>query len=331
MDENKQLVSIIIPIFNVEAYLSKCISSISEQTYKNLEIILVDDGSTDKSYEICEEWARVDHRIVVIHKKNGGLSDARNAGLNKAKGEYVSFIDSDDFIHPKMIQILLTACIEYASEIAICGYKDVIDDNPTMGIENCAKYTTFSSEEAFDGFLENRDGNFVVAWNKLYSKNLFNDLRYPKGKIHEDCFTTYRLLLRAKKVVYVDKILYFYRYRPGSIMRVTDVEREYDIVEAYDEIKRFIQNSYSKKFDMAECQYILANLSVINKAKRYSDNPKINICRKNIKNSSYLKNKRLKHVQKLRAFLFCSMPRFYIRINNVLIKKWKNKTIPEYL
>ena len=212
-----ELISVIIPIYNVERYLEKSIESVIGQSYKNLEIILVDDGSTDESGKMCDEIAKKDKRIKVIHKKNGGLSDARNAGIEVAKGKYLGFIDSDDYIDKYFYETLYTVLKKYNADISMCNYKKVYTDFEENNAKLEHKEQVFNSKQALRelllfGKIEN------YAWNKLYRKELFEKVRYPVGKKMEDIGTTYLTIKNSKTVVVTDYIGYFYRQRKGSIM-----------------------------------------------------------------------------------------------------------------
>ena len=218
---NNYLVSVIVPIYNVQNYLQKCIDSIKAQTYKNLEIILVDDGSPDGCGEICERNKKLDSRIKVVHKENGGLSDARNAGMCIATGSYYVFIDSDDFIHKSMIEELVKAVSETGADIAVCNFKNVSEDDSidTDKELSCGPYKIFSQDEdKLRAFYGDTCTQFTVAWNKIYPASFFKDIEYPKGKVHEDEFTTYKLLEQSSKVAYIDTPLYYYVSRQSSIM-----------------------------------------------------------------------------------------------------------------
>lgn len=203
----EELISVIVPIYNVEKYLNKCIESIINQSYSNLEIILVDDGSKDSSGIMCDSYILKDKRIKVIHKENGGLSDARNVGLDKAKGEYIVFIDSDDWIDEKMIEILYNIIKKNNSDISICDYFLAYNEEIQTQKEDI-EIINLSNIEALKTIYDKDLGVcMIVAWNKLYKRNLFkDDIRYPYGKIHEDEFTTYKLLYKAKKnIIYKSK------------------------------------------------------------------------------------------------------------------------------
>lgn len=220
--EGSLLVSIIIPVYNVEEYLECCLDSVIRQTYTNIEIILVDDGSTDGSSGICDDYAQKDGRIVVIHKANGGLSDARNKGLEIATGQYVTFIDSDDCVNLSYVERLISIIEKNDADISICWRKNVDDsfnayncsekENEAIVLDNrlCVKESYFSKYKGIN----------ATAWSKMYKTSLFHDnnITYPVGELHEDVFTTYKLLFYAIKVVYIDDTLYYYRQRSGSIM-----------------------------------------------------------------------------------------------------------------
>ena len=237
----EELVSIIVPIYKIENYLDRCISSIVSQSYKNLEIILVDDGSPDKCPKICDDWLVKDSRIKVIHKKNGVLSDARNKGLNVASGKYISFIDGDDWISNDFYQILYKALIEYDAQISASEVIWVYDDNQK---KEEFKYNkkVFSPEEALQTLL-NGKGFYAVTWNKLYKKSLFNDVKFPVGKLHEDEFVTYKLIDKANKLILCKNTNYYYRQRQGSIMKEWSL-KHLDVLEAYFERNNFLKSKY---------------------------------------------------------------------------------------
>lgn len=237
----ESLISVIVPVYNVEEYLNECISSIVNQTYKNLEIILVDDGSTDKCPYICDDWKNKDDRIVVIHKKNGGLSDARNKGLDVAKGEYVSFIDSDDWISNDFYQVLFNALYEKNAQISASEVIWVYDNYQNKE-EFQYNNIVFSPEEALQTLLKGR-GFYAVAWNKLYKKALFDGIKFPIGKLHEDEFVTYKLIHKADKLVLCKNTNYYYRQRQGSIMKEWS-SKHLDVLEAYFERNNFLKLNY---------------------------------------------------------------------------------------
>lgn len=211
----KDLISIIVPVYNVEKYVTRCLESIARQDYRNIEIIIVDDGSNDRSGEICDEFEKEEKRAKVFHKKNGGLSDARNFGINKARGEWIIFVDSDDYVNKKYISKMYNALKSENIDIVVCGYNDEIPQKMVL-----------SGEEATIRLLTKQENIDIVAWNKLYKKKLFvnNEIFFPKGKIHEDTLTTYKILSKARKVAYVPEALYRYVQREDSITKEEDVE-----------------------------------------------------------------------------------------------------------
>ena len=195
----EELVSVIVPIYKVEPYLKKCVDSIRNQTYKNLEIILVDDGSPDECPKMCDDFAKEDNRIKVIHRKNGGLSAARNSGLEIATGKYIGFVDSDDYIHSKMYEILVGRLEEKSADLAVCRVQDVFEIGEEEALSTEEKVETMTNVEALKSIYGNWGTDMVVAWNKLYKRELFEELRYNEGKVHEDEFMIHKVLYNVKK------------------------------------------------------------------------------------------------------------------------------------
>lgn len=213
------LISIIVPIYKVESYLRRCLESIINQTYSNLEIILVDDGSPDSCPQICDEYAAKDSRIIVIHKKNGGLSDARNAGLDICKGEYVYFIDSDDFITLNAISVLYNACEKYNADIAVGDYYSFSTGSNIPIQKSIFSFKTISFEDAVK--MQATHGHtftqIVAAWNKLIRASIAKKFYFPKGVLCEDNFITFKYFYKTKAIV-VNAILYYYQNRKDSIV-----------------------------------------------------------------------------------------------------------------
>lgn len=208
----KPQISIIVPVYNVKAFLSECVESLLAQTYRDFEIILVDDGSTDGSEKLVDDFKRQDDRIHAIHQKNAGLSAARNAGIKKAKGDYLAFVDSDDSVAPTFLEELHNVLQSSHADIAVCGYDSKLPQS-----------TTLSGEDAAVQLLTKQENLDILAWNKLYKKSLFLEygIFFPEGKIHEDNLTTYKLYAVAQKVVFLPKTLYHYRQRSDSITSKT--------------------------------------------------------------------------------------------------------------
>lgn len=237
------LISVIVPIYKVEEYLDRCVRSIAEQTYSDLEIILVDDGSPDGCPAICDAWAEKDARIKVIHKENGGLSDARNAGIEIATGEYVAFIDSDDSIEPDFIQKLYDAITEYNADVAECAVLYVDESGNTLRERNSAPMTEMGKIEALRRLVL-EDGVYQTVWNKLYRREVVADIPFAVGKYHEDEFWTYQVFDRIEKLAVVHDSLYNYLQRGSSIIGVGYNIRRLDGLEA-----RFLRMKHLQKYD----------------------------------------------------------------------------------
>ncbi|MCR2822026.1 glycosyltransferase [Lederbergia panacisoli] len=238
----KPEVSIIVPVFNVEDYLVRCIESIISQTIKNIEIILVNDGSTDKSGQICDKYAIVDQRIKVIHKENGGLSSARNAGIKIASGFYLGFVDSDDYINPNMYKNLYELCQKTDSDIGVCRFGREINGN--MATEFQEKMVIeLDNIKAMRQLFRGELYRFSVC-NKLFKKPCFENIMFPEGRIHEDLSTSYKFFTNAKKVVYTSEIGYIYVKRDGSILTSKFNEKRLDAFLGWDEIIPFMTKNY---------------------------------------------------------------------------------------
>ena len=217
--EQKPLISVIVPVYNVAAYLPRCIDSILAQTYANLEILLVDDGSTDDSGFICDEYAKKDTRIRVLHKENGGLSSARNAGLDAAAGQYIGFVDSDDWIEPEMYSQMLALMEKNDAQMVCAGRYDVDSETGEKTVGLCPDREELVSGETLAGRIFLWDHCDSSACDKLCRRELFDGIRYPEGKTSEDIPVTYRLALKAQRVVLCDKPFYNYFHRSGSISK----------------------------------------------------------------------------------------------------------------
>ncbi len=246
-----KLISVIVPIYNVEKYLTKCIESIINQTYKNLEIILVDDGSPDNCPIICDEYAKKDSRIKVIHKKNGGLSDARNYGMSLATGEYISFIDSDDYIDENMYEQMVTALIDNNADIVSCAINDVYNDKiETKNI----KQELYNTELAIKDLLLEINLTQTV-WNKLYKKEIIEGITFEKYKINEDDFWTYQIIANSKRIITINKPFYYYIHRESSIMGQGYSEKNLDGLEARYKQYEFIKKNYPNLVFIARKEY----------------------------------------------------------------------------
>jgi len=238
------LISVIVPVYKVEPYLDKCISSIANQTYKNLGIILVDDGSPDNCPAMCDAWAEKDSRIRVIHKPNGGLSDARNAGMAVATGELMAFVDSDDWIVPDMYEYLYQRLTEDNSDIAACGVQMVWEDKKLCRMLTRTGSCVLNQEEAMQAIIEESWLKQPV-WYKIYKTALVRDILFPKGKYHEDVFWSYQAVGSAQKVSVSDYIGYYYLQHGGSIMGEGYSLKRLDAVEAKAQRCAYIQERFS--------------------------------------------------------------------------------------
>ena len=221
------IISVIVPVYKVEDYLDRCVESILAQTFADFELILVDDGSPDDCPTICDAWAEKDKRIKVIHKENGGLSDARNVGFAASCGEWISFIDSDDYVHPAMLQALYDAVQKFGVKVSACGFTrtegEPLEENPD---------TTANLWSAEDFYLK-RNVNATVAWGKLYHRSVV--LPYPVGKLHEDEFVTYRILFACEQIAIIDAALYGYFYNYAGIIRSAWSIKRLDTLAAFEE------------------------------------------------------------------------------------------------
>lgn len=251
-----ELISVIIPVYNIEDYVEKCVNSVISQTYTNVEIILVDDGSTDQSGEICDRIAQTDKRITVFHKKNGGLSDARNYGLEHADGEWVGFVDGDDYIHPQMYEILYWMAERYHTDAAACQFErdpKPEDENRVYNNFNDLSVHTFSAEEA----IEDPFRVLVTAWNKIYKREVFSTIRFPVGRLHEDEFVFHELMWKSGRISVVDKGLYYYIVRDSSIMETMSDKRIEDALAALSQRIRFAEEKKLGVLDSVVDRYCM--------------------------------------------------------------------------
>ncbi len=244
------MLSIIVPVYKVEPYIRQCVDSIIAQTYRDLEILLIDDGSPDRCGEICDEYAEKDNRVRVFHTENRGLSAARNLGICEASGEYIAFVDSDDWIEPDMYETLLENLEATKAEICCCGsvieYKD--------GSRNALPAASvFSSNEAVRAVVIGRLSS--SAWDKIFSKDLFSHIRFPEGHVFEDIRTLYRLYLESKRITVVPRAFYHYRQRSGSIMQNRSMPYLIEDWNAHKERYLFFRNSeeFKNDTDIIDC------------------------------------------------------------------------------
>lgn len=281
-------ISIVVPVYNVEDFIHDCIQSILDQTFKNFELILVNDGSTDKSGAICDEYAEKDQRIRVIHKENGGQSSARNSGIDAAKGNYIGFIDSDDWIDPEMYKILYTKLVENSADITACNLMQYDKDADKNLYCNKTDDVSYDRDSAMDELYLNERLTFSPC-NKLYKKNLFEGIRFKEGYILEDMDFSYRMMHQAKKVYYTGQALYNYRYNEKSTMRKVFSKKRLDEFEVRKNMYLFYQKNYPNRANELYAEWFLTGLMLYISIEKYYQQEKkqykylINIDRKKLK------------------------------------------------
>lgn len=262
-------ITIVIPVYNVKDYLRECLDAIVGQSYTNIEIIVVNDGSTDGSADICEEYVEIDNRIILINQPNSGLSKARNSAIDIASGDYITFVDSDDSIASCFVEKMVNAAIDTHCDIAVCqAYK--IDENS----RKLEEYTHVSADKIIVGsdkcMGEYLGQNYIgaTAWGKLYKRGLFSKIRYPEGKYHEDIWTTCKLIGSAEIIAVLSDALYYYRMREGSITNVKFTSRHLDYVESKIECHHYVSKQFPHYYRYTAAGIICgANKILINMVK----------------------------------------------------------------
>ena len=313
------MISVIVPVYLVEKYLNRCIDSILAQTYEDFELILVDDGSPDNCGKICDGYAKKDSRIIVIHKENGGLSDARNAGLDwmfeNSKSEWVSFVDSDDWVHPQYLEVLFSKAVETKNELIVCDYEnfredDIVSPSPVKDVA-----VTESAPEDFfceSSFIE------TVTWAKLYHRDCFNSIRFPFGKIHEDNFVTYRIIFSQQSVLHVEIPLYYHLNNPEGISNSRCIPKHMPVFEAYrQQIDFFEENGYSKakeKIVVHSADIMCKHIRIAKSTDKYQNYAKIirQMLRSHI--NTYRNYESVRRNQKFYSYAY---PKRYLFINQI--------------
>ena len=241
---NNDLISIIVPVYNVEKYIARCIETIIQQSYKNIEILLIDDGSTDESGKICDDFGKKYNNISVVHQRNQGLSKTRNVGIEMAKGKYIGFVDSDDYIERDMYEILYKNMVKYDADISVCDYIEI-----TGNMKNVKKTNTNFETIIYDN-LETKIKELLTeetlnnyAWNKLYNRELFNKIRFKENIKFEDVDIMYKLFYRANKIVYTSYVGYNYVQRYDSIMKTIDNNAIENLMDATNERYFFVEKN----------------------------------------------------------------------------------------
>lgn len=270
VSDKNPLISVVIPVYNVEEYIERCVDSVISQTYKNIEIILVDDGSPDNCPKICDDYAKKDKRVKVIHKKNGGLSDARNAGINIAKGKYISFIDSDDYVEKEYIKVLYETLIKYNADMSISSHE-AIYDNGTIIDNSTNEEEVFTPEIIFKRILYS-DGIDLSAWAKLYKIELFSDIKYPVGRIFEDAATTYKLIDKSQIIAVKSVPTYKYMIRSNSISNCSFSPKKMDLIISTKEMCDYIKKNYPALSPACDRRLAYAYLSTLSQLANTNDN-----------------------------------------------------------
>lgn len=312
----KELISVIVPIYNMENYLKRCVDTIINQSYSNLEIILVDDGSKDASPKICDEYLKVDNRIKVYHKKNGGLSDAKNFGLKRATGKYVGFVDADDWIDEDMYSNMYSELKATNSNIVICGRYIEYEDGKTEKWYN--KNKLIMNKEQSLIYLNSFYNFDMASWDKLYEKRIFENIEFPYGKKCEDAYTTYLLFDKADKITYIPKCFYHYFQRKGSISRNDKINMDY--IYAAEEQMEFLMKKYPHLKPIAETNYVFAVKSIfqVSIERNIKLTKEFNIKKKRMRKyyKSILNNKYISQKKKITYMMFA----FFSPIYKFLLK-----------
>lgn len=266
------LISIVVPIYNIKEYLVGCVNSILEQSYKNIEIILVDDGSKDGSGNICDEYAKKDHRIRVIHQKNGGLSEARNAGINAAGGQYITFVDGDDALDTDAIKYLYKLQEKKQADISICAFA-MVSGKKIKNIGSQYRTKTLNPSQCLERMLMG-EGFDLTAWGKLYPKSFFDKIKFPANKLHEDVGTTYKLVMRSKKIAYGPDPKYLYYQRKNSIVQSNFSVKKMDLICLTDEMCDEIDARYPELKNVTNRRRVRARIAILARVcgdKRFAD------------------------------------------------------------
>ena len=258
-------ISVIVPVYNVKLYLHKCVDSILNQTYQNIEVLLIDDGSTDGSSDICDSYTEKDSRIKVVHKKNGGLSSARNTGLDMATGEYILFVDSDDYIDIEMIRRLYDALVKTGADMSVCNIRMVgVDGLTTFPYpENVVRDEEMDEALYWRKVYEPNAICYVVAWNKLYQKHIWEKNRYPVGKLNEDEYVLHQILQKCRKITGISYVGYNYVIREDSIMSQKGKKANFDVFDGW--MERIVYLKSSNQYEKVQKQLSVYCVELINR------------------------------------------------------------------
>lgn len=255
-------ISIIVPVYNCAKYLKSCVTSLLSQTYQNLEIVFINDGSADDSLELLQSYAKSDSRIKVISQKNQGLSAARNTGLKNSTGEYVTFVDGDDQIEPAMIYSMVNTLLQEKADIVACSFKELYPSGKVVGFSHNHKPQVFDTKDALKAMLKEQ-GFMVSATMKLFPLNYFKDVKFPISKLHEDVGTTYKLIMKASSVAFIPDELYIYCHHQGSIVLGTFDDRKFDLITETDEMCDAIDKKYPELKNITNERRMRARFSIL--------------------------------------------------------------------
>lgn len=321
------IITVAVPIYNAEKYLNYCIESIIKQTYKNLQILLINDGSTDDSLKICKKFAAIDKRIKIISKKNGGVGSARNVALRNATGSYITFVDSDDYIDVDYVYKMYHLCKKNECDISMVGFKEVKDYIDIRSNNNDKDYVdVLTNYEILNNLFTNKDISYIVPWCKLYKLELFtrNNIFYPENVIADDEGTTYKLFYYANKIAISNEKLYYYVYREGSLSKSTFTVENLKTLEIFLERYKFFEKSSNDFFKVLSFKYYIKILidyyclSKINLKNNPTYKTIINNLSQEIKKNCYLINKKhsknLTFIEKMKYKINCISPNIYFLI-----------------
>ena len=319
-----ELISIIVPVYNVEKYLEKCVNSIVNQTYKNLEIILVDDGATDNSGKLCDKLAKIDNRIKVYHKENGGLSDARNYGVERATGDYIGFVDSDDYIDSEMYGKLYEAIKKENVDVAECNLKIIYPDREELFTEQ-NYYNVCTKQEYLEEYLK-IEKIFGSACVRLIKSDVVKKLKFPVGKLYEDTYYAYDLIEKVDSYVIMNNPYYNYLMRENSITNTKFNPRIFDLIEIVEKFHKTTYENYPGLKEAADCRKMYAYFSVLNSIlleENYRDNEYYSEILSYFKRNyiSLLKNKYINRSRKLSVTLI----KLNIDLYRKVLMKYKKK------
>lgn len=313
---NTPLISVLIPVYNVELYLDDCIKSAVEQSYQNIQVILVDDGSTDHSGKICDAWAERDGRICVVHQDNQGVADTRNKAIELAQGEYLAFLDSDDLYHKDYLKVMYNTMQEYDADIVQCSMERFVDEKlpPTDGELTQTPAEVLDARTMNARIYTSGDVEYTVVTNKIYKKKIFDAIRFPSGRIHEDTFTTFRLYYLADRVAVISAKIYYYRRRKSSIMTCEVSEKNINMLDAFEARMEYYAKIADKQLYCLCMERYLYSATVLY-GRVYKSNKELACVFYSRAEEVYSKMKdnreRIKSHQMLKAYLFLKMPGIY--------------------